>query len=148
MKRVSLGPMLLVLLAVLAVACTDADVTGPPGASSLAGSGWRAITVSGAAPVAGREPTLLFADGAQVNGNTGCNSFFGGYAYAEGRITFRNVGMTLMGCDDAVGSVEAAFTKALNAATSASIDDGGRLLLSGPGGEILLAPLPPGESGG
>ena len=42
-----------------------------------------------------------------------------------------------MACDDAVGTVEAAFTKALSGATSAAIDDGGQLLLSGPGGEIL-----------
>jgi hypothetical protein len=48
--------------------------------------------------------------------------------------------MTLIGCDDAVGTVEAAYTKALNAATSATFDGDGQLLLSGPGGDLLFMP--------
>jgi putative lipoprotein len=109
---------------------------------TLAGTAWRAISVSGAAPVAGREPTLAFlAD--QLNGSTGCNQYFGGYTYAEGAITVSQVGMTMMACDDPVGTVEAAFTKALSGTMSAAIDDRGQLLLSGPGGEILFAPQGP-----
>jgi hypothetical protein len=34
-----------------------------------------------------------------------------------------------------------AFTQALNGATSVSIDDGGQLLLSGSGGDVLFAPI-------
>jgi len=48
--------------------------------------------------------------------------------------------MTMMACEDPVNTVEAAYTKALNAATTAAIDDGGQLLLRGPGGDILFAP--------
>ena len=143
MKRVSIALLLLAGIGTFVAACDiGRDVTPSAGApSTLAGTAWRAISVSGAALVQGREPTLAFVDETQVNGNTGCNSFFGGYAYADGTIEFTNVGMTLMACDDAVGTVEGAFTKALNGATSAAIDDGGQLLLSGPGGEILFAPV-------
>ena len=140
MKRASIS---LVLLSLVLAACWQpgAEMSPAPTApQSLAGSSWRAISVSGAAPVQGREPTLIFADEQQVNGNTGCNGFFGGYAYGDGEIEFTNVGMTMMACEDPIGSVEAAFTKALNAATTAAIDDGGQLLIGGHGGEILFAP--------
>ena len=114
----------------------------PEAPPTLAGTSWRAISVSGAAPLAGREPTLIFqAD--QVNGSTGCNQYFGGYTYAEGAITVSQVGMTMMACDEPVGTVEAAFTKALSGTMSVAIDDGGQLLLSGLGGEILFAPEAP-----
>jgi heat shock protein HslJ len=108
--------------------------------ATLAGTSWKAITVAGAAPVAGREPTLTFTDDG-INGNTGCNGFFGGYTYTDGTLKLSQIGMTLMACDDAVGHVEMAFTQALNGATSVSIDDGGQLLLSGSGGDVLFAPI-------
>lgn len=131
---------LLVLAALVAACGPGAEMSATPGApSTLAGTAWRAVSVSGAAPVAGREPTLAFSAD-KISGSTGCNQFFGGYTYADGTIKMENVGMTLMACDDAVGTVEAAYTKALNGATTVTIDDGGQLLLSGTGGELLFAP--------
>lgn len=114
-------------------------------AASLAGTAWRAVSVAGAAAVAGREPTITFAAD-RVSGTTGCNQYFGGYSLGDGTIVFSAVGMTLMACDDAVGQIEGAFTGALTAATTAAIDAEGRLHLAGPGGEILLDPGP--ETGG
>ena len=113
---------------------------GPP--PTLAATSWRAVTVSGAAPVGGREPTLAFAVD-RISGSTGCNQFFGGYTYADGTIEMSNVGMTLMACEDAISMVEGAYLKALNGATTASLDDGGQLLLGGSGGEIRFAPEDP-----
>jgi heat shock protein HslJ len=141
MKRATV--ILILLIAVVGCSQPGAEVSPSPSApQTLEGSAWRAISVSGAAPVSGREPTLIFTSDQQVNGNTGCNGFFGGYAYGDGEIEFTNVGMTLMACEDPVNTVEAAFTKALNAATTATVDDGGQLLLGGPGGDILFAPVP------
>ncbi|HEX5013933.1 MAG TPA: META domain-containing protein [Candidatus Limnocylindrales bacterium] len=142
MKRAT---FLLVLLSLVLAGCSQAGAEmspTPTAPQSLAGSSWTAISVSGAAPLQGREPTLVFADDQRINGNTGCNGFFGGYAYGDGEIEFSQVGMTMMACEDPVNTVEAAFTKALNAATTAAIDDGGQLLIAGPGGEILFAPAP------
>ena len=106
---------------------------------TLAGTAWRAISVSGAAPVAGNEPTIAF-DADRATGTTGCNQYFGGYTYADGTIALSQVGMTMMACDGPIGTVEGSFVKALNGATSVAIDDGGQLLLSGTGGEVLFTP--------
>jgi len=60
------------------VGCSEPGTDVNPNPShpqTLAGTAWRAISVTGAAPVQGREPTLVFADEQQVNGNTGCNGF-------------------------------------------------------------------------
>jgi hypothetical protein len=46
--------------------------------------------------------------------------------------------MTLMGCPEPIGSIEAAFVATLTALKSASMDDSGRLVLDGPGGQVLL----------
>jgi putative lipoprotein len=106
---------------------------------TLSGTAWRAVAVSGAGPVQGREPTIRFDD-ERVSGSTGCNQFFGGYTYGAGTISLSQIGMTMMACDDAVGTIESAFLEALNGATSASVDESGRLLLGGSGGEILFEP--------
>jgi heat shock protein HslJ len=142
MSRVPFRLLVIAVLAASAAACGPGTEMspGPSAPSSLEGTAWRAMSVSGAPPVAGREPTLVFtAD--QVNGTTGCNQFFGGYTYADGAITLSNVGMTLMACDDAVNGVEAAYTKALNGAATAAVDSDGRLLLSGSGGQVLFVPV-------
>jgi heat shock protein HslJ len=133
--------ILFVVVTALAAACGPGADMSPESSNpqTLAGTSWRAITVAGAAPVVGREPTLTFTDDG-INGNTGCNGFFGGYTYADGTIAFSQMGMTLMACDDAIGGVEMAYTQALNGAATAAIDDDGRLVLGGSGGEIVFAP--------
>ncbi len=78
----------------------------------------------------------------QVKGSGGCNSYSGLYRYdpSTGAIAFDRVAMTAMAClEHARAAVEMAFGTAMTAATSASIDPQGRLVLTGPGGEILLA---------
>ena len=112
---------------------------GLPVAASLAGTAWRAVSVAGAAPVAGREPTIRF-EADRISGTTGCNQYFGGYTLVGGAIAFSEVGMTRMACDDAIGQIEGAFTSALTAATAAAIDAERRLYLAGTGGEIVLEP--------
>jgi putative lipoprotein len=107
-------------------------------AESLAGTAWRAVSVAGEPPVAGREPTITF-DADRVTGTTGCNQYFGGYTLGDGTIAFSAVGMTLMACDDEVGRIEGAFTQALNGATTAAVDASGHLVLDGSGGTVSFA---------
>lgn len=114
---------------------------GRPVVASLAGTAWRAVSVAGAAPVAGREPTIRF-EADRISGTTGCNQYFGGYTLVGGAIAFSAVGMTRMACDDAIGRLEGAFTSALTAATTATVDPDGRLHVGGTGGEIVLDPRP------
>ena len=129
-----------VLTAILAACTQGASVSpSPETPSTLAGTSWRAISVGGDAPVEGSNPTLAFTED-EISGTTGCNQFFGGYTYDAGTISMSNIGMTMMACDGPISEVEAAYTAALNGATTVSVDEGGQLLLTGSGGEVLFVP--------
>jgi heat shock protein HslJ len=135
---------MIVLIAVAGLvlaACDGSDVIREGHPSTLTGTAWRAVTISGRQPVAGSEPTVVFGP-TNANGSSGCNSYGGVYTYdpSNGAIAFKDIAMTAMLCvAPARNFVESLFTQAFNAATSASIDPQGRLVLSGPGGEIVLA---------
>ena len=79
-------------LALLLSACTSptADLTGE----------WRLVKLNGADPLPGTNLTLVF-DGEKVSGSGGCNSYFGEYSVKGDKITFKDLGMTLMACLDA-----------------------------------------------
>jgi heat shock protein HslJ len=137
----TLAILFVVVLALLLSACGEADLTRDAHPTTLVGSAWRVVSVNGRPPVAGSEPTAIFA-ATDVKGSAGCNSYGGQYAYdpASGAIAFRNLAMTAMGClEPGRNDFEGIFSVAINNATSASIDPEGRLVLSGPGGEIVLA---------
>lgn len=134
--------LMLVLVASLSLAaCAASDLTREAHPSTLAGTVWRVVTINGRTPVAGSEPTMAFAE-ALVTGSAGCNSYSGQYRYdpSTGSIAFEQAAMTAMAClEPGRMDVEAAFATAMTGATSASIDPQGRLILTGPGGEIVLA---------
>ncbi len=132
---------LVVILTLLLSACGESDLTREARPATLGGSAWRVVSVNGRPPIAGSEPTAVFA-ATEVKGSAGCNSYGGEYAYdpSTGAIAFRDLAMTAMACAEAArNDFEGNFTIAINKATSASIDPEGRLVLSGPGGEIVLA---------
>ena len=114
----------------------------PVVAASLAGTAWRAVSVAGASPVAGREPTITFDGGPGQRHDRLQPVLRRVHARRTARSRSAAVGMTMMACDDAVGQIEGAFTGALTAATTAAIDAEGRLHLAGTGGEIVLDPGP------
>jgi heat shock protein HslJ len=103
----------------------------------LAGTVWKAVEVVGAAPQAGREPSIDFQE-AQISGSGGCNAFTAGYEYDAGTITVGESSGTLMACDGPVGTLEGRFFAALTGATAVSIDPDGRLILDGPGGRLVF----------
>ena len=131
---------LLLFVGASLAACTGSDLRREAHPTNLAGTAWKVVTINGRAPVPGSEPTAVFV-AAEVKGSAGCNSYGGQYQYdaSSGAIAFRDLGMTAMACaEPARNDVEALFTQAINQAASASIDPEGRLVLSGPGGEIVL----------
>jgi heat shock protein HslJ len=139
----SIRPLLLVLLlACLSfAACDEADLTRDARPTTLAGTAWRVVSVNNHPPVVGSEPTAVFAAD-QLNGSAGCNSYGGQYTYdpSTGAIALRELSMTAMGClEPGRSEFEGRFSNALTQATSASIDPAGRLVLTGPGGQIVLA---------
>lgn len=136
--------LLLVLLLAALAACSSAGSASPstdPVPDTLAGTSWRAVSVGGRSTVVGREPRLAF-EATKVTGSGGCNQFGGDYTYADGRLSFGELPMTLMGCDEPIGSIEGDFLKLLGGGVTVTVDDGGQLLLEGPAGQALLVPAP------
>jgi len=124
-----------ILSVLVLVGCGEPGSSTPP--LTLAGTTWRALSVAGRSPVADREPTISF-DVDRVRGSGGCNQFGGSYSYVADVLVFGELTMTLMGCPEPIGSIEAAFVATLTALKGATIDDSGRLVLDGPVGQVLL----------
>jgi heat shock protein HslJ len=135
--------LVLALLVAAVAACSSGGSASPstdPVPVTLAGTSWKAVSVGGRSTVVDRPPTLTF-EATKVSGSGGRNQFGGDYSYADGRITFGQLPMTLMGCDEPIGSIESDFLKVLGGGVTVSMDDAGQLLVEGPGGQALLVPL-------
>ena len=133
--------VLLLLAGLSLAACSESNLTRDAHPTTLNGTVWRVVMVNGRSPVVRSEPTAAFG-GATVTGSSGCNSYGGAYTYdpSTGAIKFQDLATTLMLCLEAGrNEIETAFNQAINQATSASIDPQGRLVLSGPGGELVFA---------
>jgi len=111
---------------------------------TLAGTNWTVDAMGGVAAVSGKEPSITFTEDGQINGTTGCNRFFGGYAQDGGKVTFTGVGMTKMACmGEGVMQQEMQFTSILSGAAAASVDAGGKLTIMGEQGVGFVAvPVP------
>ena len=130
------------LFVVLAIAaCSSGGAASPSGptAPTLVGTSWKAVAVSGQSTVVGNEPTIAF-EATKVTGSGGCNGFGGDYTYTDGKLAFGEMPMTLIGCEEPISTLETEFLKVLQGGVTVSVDDGGRLLLGGPGGQALLVP--------
>ena len=129
--------------AALLAGCASVTVSG----RNIDGTAWRATSVAGMAPVAGREPTLRFENG-WLNGSGGCNGIT-----SQAPIVIVNdrlepldmlitAGQCLTGDGreiDPVMPVEQMFWSALAAADHIALR-GDDLVLGGPKGEIVLVP--------
>lgn len=145
----------LILIPVLALGCSTPAAPSAPAPSApapsanahpsvLEGKTWSVVSVAGRPPVPDSSPSVMFS-ATEVRGSTGCNGYGGSYRYdpATGRIEFaENLLMTEMACPGGRDVFESAFVAALAKATDASLDANGRLVLSGAGGQILLAAAP------
>lgn len=70
---------------------------------------WRLIQMNGVTQET--SPVYLKFDGAKqtVNGNSGCNNFFGGYVSTEGILTFKHMAGTRMACSEELNKLENQF---------------------------------------
>jgi heat shock protein HslJ len=135
-----LAVLLVVLLAACSAPATPPDDSNGLRLGALTGTTWRVVTVNGRTPVAGGEPTATFT-ATQVTGSAGCNQYGGGYAFdaSTGAIGFADMRMTAMACaEPARNDFESLFTQTMRQATSAAVDPAGRLVLSGPAGQVVL----------
>ncbi len=88
----------------------------------LAGSEWRPTEIDGT-PVAAEPAIFLQFDGdGEVNGNSGCNRFFGTFTLDGDAIAFGPIGTTRMACPQPVMDLELAFLTTLEKAATFARD--------------------------
>lgn len=137
----------IVLVATLA-ACDPAapppgDASAAPSPAAFAGPGWSALSIRGLAVPPGLPVQVSFtAD--EIRGIGPCNAFGGRYRFdaASGRIAFDQMAATARGCvDENRTAIDVAFFEAISRADRLFLDPDGRLHLTGPGGEVVLAKM-------
>lgn len=111
--------------ALLAACSSDGTYSAAPPAEAsfqLAGKEWVLVELNGRAVAESeRSPTLNLTTDNKINGNGGCNRFFGSYEILpEKRIRFSGVGSTRMACADGM-QTEAAYLAVFSDADSYSL---------------------------
>lgn len=86
--------------------------------------------------LAGSQATLDFENG-QASGQSGCNSFGGGFSVSGNALTIGQLASTLMACEESLMAQEAAFLQALSAAASYNIVDGKLQIVNADGKTVL-----------
>ena len=78
------------------------------------------------------EPLTITFDSNEnrMNGFAGCNRFFGSYKTKGNTISFSQVGITKMLCQDEANQIEQRFLEILNSANSFQLTDNGLILLN------------------
>ena len=101
-----------VTTALAALASCDTAKQSTSGSASIVGKYWKLIELNEKAVQSAeqlkREPHMILnATEKRVNGNGGCNSFFGSYELQDNNvITFSKIGSTKMACPNDVMQVE------------------------------------------
>ena len=127
------------VLALLVVASCGGGAVGT-GTSVDVGGTWTAVDVAGHIPDRLDAPRIQFTEGGRIQGSTGCNDFSAEVQINGDRIAIGPIENTDVGCGGKLGEIEAAFISALRVAHGIAGGSGtGRLVLTGPGGELVLA---------
>ncbi|KZY47187.1 hypothetical protein A3731_08410 [Roseovarius sp. HI0049] len=111
---------------------------GGDAASLLTGAEWQIEDVGEMGIIDGSNITIGFDADGRVSGRTGCNRFSGIYMLDGEGLGFGQMGVTMMGCPEAMMTQEQRLLDALQHVVRFDIDETGALLLIGPAGETLL----------
>ena len=114
------------------------DVGGSIYPATLVHTSWDVASIDGRVPQAARI-TASF-DETRVRGDGGCNTFGATYRYegSTGRISVDVLIATKRACGEERSDLEAMFFRLLQSADRAANEDAHRLILTSPGGEIVL----------
>ncbi len=108
-------------------------------AIELDGTAWYLTDLAGQGVVEGSEVTLEFAEG-RITGRAGCNGFGSEYELDGGDLVIgEQMATTMMWCEGLMDQ-EAAYTQALIAAQSVTLEDG-ELTVHTANGDLLFAAL-------
>jgi heat shock protein HslJ len=111
--------------------------TESPTNDPLSGTDWDLVSYGDQTPVLDSRPTLQFTpDG--LGGSTGCNSFFGGYTLDGNKITFGQMGSTMMACEGLMEQ-EMAILEMLQSAVSYTLE-ANLLTIQTPNGDLVYKP--------
>ena len=104
--------------------------------TSIAGIVWRPVTISDASIPDDSGMSVRFARNGDINGNGGCNRFFGSLKRTEAGIEVGELGSTRMACPEPIMEREAAFLHAIRNTKSVLADDSGLQLLDAANGVL------------
>jgi len=95
----------------------------------LTGGEWTVESIGGKPVIAGSGVTILFLEEDRVAGNASCNRFIGGYKLTGEGLSFRQLGGTMMACEEPLSEQETRFLGLLRDTYRFEIDPEGRLVL-------------------
>jgi heat shock protein HslJ len=130
----------LIVILIVASACTPSGLPPDIDQPALEGTGWTLVQINGQEPLAGTEVTLIFEE-TNVEGNTGCNHFGGEYtASPDGSLQMSQLAMTEIYCTEPEGVMaqEVQYGDNLNQATSYRVVDERLEILNQDGVTILI----------
>jgi heat shock protein HslJ len=123
-------------VALLLAGCSSPDPGTDP--ARLEGVTWILDAASAGSLVdhvpKGARVDLQFQEG-QASGKSGCNTYGGSYEAGDGTLSFGQMQMTLIACDQQIMALESAYLDALGATTGFQITNSGLVLT---GGQVAL----------
>ena len=104
-----------IALPALVTSCTN-HINTPPTTEDLAHHRWVLVNINGDTPLESGDTmvTLEIGENLSVNGNAGCNKFFGKAELSGEKFRVKNMGMTKMMCFGDVMDIEQAFSQTLS----------------------------------
>ena len=112
--------------------------------NTIVGTAWRVADIEQRGVLKDAETTLRFETDDRVAGSGGCNRYFGAVSIDGSRVTFGDLGSTMMACPEQVMDQERRFLQALERTRSFAWDlDRDQLYLRNDVGDDLvrLSPL-------
>jgi heat shock protein HslJ/membrane-bound inhibitor of C-type lysozyme len=107
--------------------------------SLLLGLEWIVETIGGALVVEKSEPTILFLEEDRVAGNASCNRFAGAFQLTGEGLSFGQMAVTMMACEEPLSDQEMRFLELLQNTHRFEIGPAGRLVLHTPAGQRITA---------
>ncbi len=134
-KRVATLAMPFIVAAGLA-ACALVEEERDEAAERLYGRTWVAEEVTGQPAAAGIESSLVVTADGKVNGNAGCNGYFGSVILHGTAMSFGNLGATRRLCPAPASDQESRFLRALDRTRGYRVADDVLVLLDGAGATL------------
>ncbi len=102
----------------------------PGGGAGITGQEWRPTVIGGREMPAEAGMFVRFAVDGSIDGNGGCNSFFGALQKTDDGIAVGELGATQMACPEDIMDRETAFMQALQSTARLEIGENSLQLLS------------------